>query len=318
MRFFSPVLWFVLACSACGSPDPCTNDPAQCRDAGSDGSGGPGSCTGVCAPHAPVAWLATSLLWIGKPTDTPPVCPDVMPGSLPGFADTPPAVSCPTCSCSPSSAQCLLPVQLLANSTACPGDSGGQQFNPPKAWDGTCNATTPVSSADSLTVTPPPNPGSSCSPVVTGPIVIQGDTPALACSGLPSVAPGTCGDQSKVCAFPKEAGFLTCITSIGDQQCPAGWPTRHLIFLNSQACGCQCKSPVADSCSATVTVYEDDACSKPLGSVVVSSDQPQGCVDVAPGSAFGSRSSTPPVYKAGTCAPSTLNEGEPFTFCCVP
>jgi hypothetical protein len=121
-----------------------------------------------------------------------------------------------------------------------------------------------------------------------------------------------------VCAFPKTDGFLTCITDIGDQQCPAGWTTRHLVYLNSQACGCQCDKPVGDSCSASITVYEDGACSNSLGSVMVSSDQPEACVDVTPGSAFKSKSSTPPVYKSGICTPSTFDEGEPFTVCCVP
>jgi hypothetical protein len=316
MRYLSPLL--VLACVACSTPDPCADDPTHCQDAGKDGPDGLGSCAGVCLPHAPAGWLATSLLWIGKPSDTPPACPSVLSGTLPGFADTLPTVSCPACKCSPSSGECLLPVQLSANLNACPGGSGGQQFDAPKAWDGTCDTSNPISSADSLTASPPPSPGGGCSPVVTGQINIQGTTPALVCSGTPSVAPGTCGDQDMVCAFPKTDGFLTCITNVGDQKCPASWTTRHLVYLNSQACGCQCSSPVGDSCSASITVYEDGACSNPLGSVMVSSEQPNACVDVTPGSAFKSKSSTPPVYKSGICTPSTFDEGEPFTVCCAP
>lgn len=319
MRPFS--LFFVLVCASCGNPDPCVEDPANCQDAGKDSGGpdGPGSCTGVCVPPAPGKWLATSLLWIGDtPNAAPPTCPDVMPAPFPGFADTPPTVECPVCSCSPSSAQCLLPAQLSANPDVCPGGPGAQEFSAPPTWDGTCNATNPVSSADSLAVASPPLPGGYCDPVVTGPPKIQGPMPAVECEGTPHVAPGTCGDQSMVCAFPKTEGFLTCIVQLGDQECPDGWPTKHRVFPNSQACGCQCSSPVGDSCSATVTVYKDGACSQPLGSVMVSSDQPKGCVDVTPGSAFGSKSSTPPVYKAGTCTPATLTEGAHLTFCCLP
>jgi hypothetical protein len=317
MRLLSPLLVLVLAC-ACSSPDPCAKDPVQCQDAGSDGPGGPGSCTGVCLPHAPPGWYAISLLWVGAPNATPPPCPDVLPAAHPGFADTPPTVSCPSCSCSPSHGFCDLPDQLFANSSACPGGSGSQQFNAPPAWDGTCDAMGAISSASSLTVMPPPIPGGQCVPVTAGTISIQGATAAQTCDGLVHVAPGTCGDQSMVCAFPKTAGFLTCIAQLGDQQCPDGWPTRHLVFQNDQACGCQCQSPVGGSCSATVTVYADGACSQPLGSVMVSSDQPKACVDVAAGSAFKSKSSTPPVYKAGTCAPSAINEGAHLTYCCVP
>jgi len=318
MRAFSPLLSFVIVCVACSSPDPCANDPSQCRDAGSDGPDGPGSCTGVCLPHAPSEWYAISLLWIGAPNATPPPCPSMLPGALPGFADTPPTVSCPSCACSPSIAGCDLPDQLTANASACPGGSGGQQFNAPPVWDGTCDAMGAISSASSLTVEPPTIPGGHCVPVTAGTISIQGATAAQVCNGTVHVAPGTCGDQSMVCAFPKADGFLTCITRLGDQQCPDGWPTRHLVFLNEQACGCQCQSPIGDSCSATVTVYVDSACSQSLGSVMVSSDQPKACVDVTPGSAFESKSSTPPVYHAGTCAPSAFNEGAHFTYCCMP
>ena len=311
-------LFFVFAFAGCGTPDPCAKDPVRCQDAGSDGPDGPGSCAGMCVPPAPGKWLATSLLWIGGPNDTPPPCPAVMPAPFPGFADTPPTVVCPACSCSPTISQCGLPVQFSANQNACPGGADAQQFNAPKSWDGTCNATDPVLTAASLTVTPPPSPFSYCEPVVVGVVTIQGPTAALQCEGMPSVAAGTCGDQSKVCAFPTTDGFLTCVVNLGDQQCPDGWPTKHLVFSNSQACGCQCDKPVGDSCSATVTVFEDGACANPLGSVVVSSDQPQGCVDVAASSAFGSKSSTPPIYKAGTCTPKTVTEGAPFTFCCLP
>jgi hypothetical protein len=175
-----------------------------------------------------------------------------------------------------------------------------------------------ISSADSLTVAPPTIPGGHCQPVTTGSISIQGMKAAQVCNGLVSVAPGTCGDQSMVCAFPKSDGFLTCVARLYDQECPDGWPTRHLVFPNDQACGCQCQNPVGDSCSATVTVYADGACSQPLGSAMVSSDQAQACVDVTAGSPFKSKSSTPPVYKAGTCAPSAIDLGAHFTYCCVP
>jgi hypothetical protein len=314
-------LTLVLFLAGCGTPDPCAKDPASCQDAGQDSGGpdGPGSCVGVCAPHAPSGWFATSLLWVGPASATPPPCPDVMPAGFPGFADTAPTTNCPTCSCSPSlGAQCILPAQLSANPGACPGGSGAQQYDAPAGWDGICDATSPVSSVNSLTVTPPPNSFAHCNVVETGPSIIQGPTAAVQCDGMPSVAAGTCGDQSKVCTFPQSNGFLSCIIKSGDNACPDGWPTKHVVWTNDQACACQCGAPVGDSCSATVTVYKDDKCSQPLGSVMVSSDQPKGCVDVPPGSAFGSKSSTPPLYQAGTCTPSAFAEGASVTFCCLP
>jgi hypothetical protein len=169
-----------------------------------------------------------------------------------------------------------------------------------------------------LAVMPPSIPGGDCTPVKAGPVSIQGATAAQTCDGQVHVAPGTCGDQSMVCGFPKTDGLLTCIAQLGDQECPDGWPTRHLLFQNDQTCGCQCQSPVGESCSATVTVYADGACSQSLGSVTVSSDQPEACVDVAAGSPFKSKSSMPPVYKSGTCTPSTIDIGAHETYCCVP
>jgi hypothetical protein len=312
-------LAFVLICAACsGTPDPCASNPSSCRDAGGGGSpSGPGSCTGVCAPHVPDDWTPTALLWVGLATVTPPQCPAAMPAPFPGFADTPPTVTCPTCACSPSSASCLLPAQLTANASACPGGSGGKQFDPPNAWDGTCNAANPVSSADSLTVAPLPSPGGSCTPVATGTMTAQGPTAALQCDGMNGLAPGTCGDQSMVCVYPKFDGFLTCIIKFDENACPAGWPTRHIVYTNDDSCACTCSDPMDDSCSSTVTVYEDGACSQPLGSAMVSSDQPQACVNVPHGSAFGSKSATPPVYNSGTCTPSTGPATQPLTFCCL-
>ncbi len=317
-RLVVPLLSFVLVCVACSSPDPCASDPAQCRDAGGGGPDGQGSCTGVCLPHAPPGWYALSLLWVGAPNATPPKCPDVLPAANPGFADTPPTVSCSPCKCAPSSGECLLPDQLFANPSACPGEPGSQQFSSPLAWDGTCDAMGAISSASSLTVMPPSIPSGGCRQVNAGAISIQGPTAAQSCNATVSVAPGTCGDQRMICGFPKTDGLLTCIAQLGDEECPDGWPTRHLMFLNSQACGCQCQNPVGESCSATVTVHADDACTQPLGSVTVSSDQPKACVDVAAGSTFKSKSSTPPVYKAGTCAPSAIDFGAHQTYCCLP
>ena len=312
-------LLFFLAFIGCGTPDPCEKDPALCQDAGQDSGSGPGTCSGVCAPAAPSGWFATSLLWVGATDDTAPSCPEVMPIPYPGFADTPPKVNCPACLCTPSSASCLLPYQLSANAGACPGGGPGvQQFNASETWDGTCNTVNSVTAADSLTVEPPSGPAAgNCTPVAGGPISIQGSTPAQICEGLNHVASGSCGDQSMICAYPKFDSFLTCIVKTGDVECPAGWTEKHLVFGNANACGCICSTPSGDSCSATVTVYEDGACSNPLGSVMVSSEQPKACVNVTAGSAFGSKSSTPPVYTAGTCTPSPT-QTHPQTFCCLP
>jgi hypothetical protein len=279
-----PALALVLVCACSSNGDPCASNPSSCRDAGSGGGpSGPGSCTGFCAPHAPIDWFTTILLWIGPESATPPSCPSALAGRNPGFADTKPTVSCPQCSCSPSQGGfCFEPDNITANPGACPG-AGGKVFNLPQGWGGTCEATNLTSTADSFAVAPPGVPCGACDPVQTGPMTVHGPTQALACSGEPTVAPGTCGDQSMVCAYPKTPEFMTCISKVGQFECPNGWPTRHIVFYNELECGCDCGPPVGDSCSATVTAYADSACSQPLGSVMVSSDKPQGCAAVANG-----------------------------------
>jgi hypothetical protein len=316
-------LVLVLVCAACSStPDTCATNPALCQDAGTGGGegAGPGSCTGVCLPSAPKSdWLATILLWVGPESATPPTCPSVMAGPSPGFADTPPTVSCPQCQCSPSvGGTCFEPDQLTANSGVCPEGTGGAAFGLPQGWDGKCEATNLAAAFDSVTVAMPSPPGASCAPEQVGSMSVHGPTQALACSGEPTVAPGTCGDQSMVCAFPASTGFMTCIQTIGKATCPAGWPTRHVVYYNELQCGCTCGAPVGDSCSATVSVYKDGACSQSLGSVVVSTDKPQTCLNVPAGSGIKGVSAGPPTYTAGTCTASPGGPAEALTFCCLP
>lgn len=319
MRSFS--LLFVLTVAGCSTADPCAEDPTLCKDAGSHD--GLGTCLGQCAPNVPTAqaWYPTVLLWTGPADATPPPCPSVLPGASAGFADDKPIVDCPACLCPPSNAPCLLPSLMSANQEACPGGSSATPFNAPKLWDGSCNATNPVSSADSLTVSPPIleiGTARGCNAPALTPNSIKGTTQAQLCSGVLSVDTGTCEDPSRTCAYPDTPGFATCVSNPNTATpCPDGWPDRHVFYISDYACRCSCGEPVGDSCSATVTVFEDGACTKPIGSVMVSSAQPTECSNVAPGSAFGSKSATTPVYKSGTCAPS-LTPLSSLALCCLP
>jgi hypothetical protein len=146
-----------------------------------------------------------------------------------------------------------------------------------------------------------------------------GKTSALTCNGLGTDlndVPGTCPSTNEVCAYPNFPGFTVCTENVGDVACPDGWPTKHLFFASDRACYCSCGAAVGESCSATVTVYTDGACSNPLGSVMATSDQPAACLDVAPGSGLGSKSAMVS-YQPGTCAP-VLAAPAPLTVCCLP
>jgi hypothetical protein len=298
--------FLILALGGCGDPNP-------------------GACGGECAPRVPVeeGWFATLLLWTGSPSATPPVCPEVLPSSDLGFADVAPSVTCPSCSCAPSiEAQCFLAQQLSGNASACPGDAGMQPFNAPEPWSGACTAMDAVSSANSVTVSPPRLQQSGICPSISSgkPSNIQGQTRAQIC-GSPSTGPavpsGTCANQQQTCVYTPTPGYSSCIITSGDMSCPSGWPKKHLYYGDSEDCTCTCGAPVGETCSGTVTVYADSACASPLAAVFASSDQPPVCANVTPGSALGSKSATAPVYQSGTCAP-VLTQTFAHTLCCLP
>ncbi len=315
------VLAFAFAFAGCSTPDPCAKDPTLCKDAGTPD--GLGTCAGQCAPSLPAmqGWFPTVLLWTGMPNEMPPPCPAMHGGTSPGFVDTAPTVDCPACVCPPSNAPCLLPTMMSANQDACPGSSGAKPFNAPQLWDGACNSSGPVSLADSLTVSPPlleTGSARGCDAPALTPLSIKGATQAQLCAGVQPLDTGTCADPSQICAYPDTPGFATCVSNTNnDAPCPDGWSDRHVFYNSDYACRCSCGVPVGDSCSATVTVFEDGACSKPIGSVMISSDQPAACADVMPGSTFASKSATTPVYKSGTCTP-TLTPLASLTICCLP
>jgi hypothetical protein len=155
-----------------------------------------------------------------------------------------------------------------------------------------------------------------CTPSNTSVQEFQGgETISMRCSA-PQGPAGVCPSAADVCIYPNVPGFSVCFQGVGDLQCPDYLPKKHLVFEKSQACECGCGDASGDSCSTTVTVYEDSACSKPVGSVTATSEQPTACGDFSPGSALGSKSASL-TYTAGTCAP-TLDKTTVNTACCLP
>jgi hypothetical protein len=299
---------------ACGSADPCVTNPSQCND------GGLGTCTGQCV-DLPASWSPGRLLWLGPEGSTPPACPAMAKNRLLGYADAPPpTVECPTCTCAATTGSCLLPSMINANKAACPGVPGeAVPFDAPNIWDGACTAMDAVSSAASLLVPPPAlSPLSECFPSSDPAIQLAGGaTRALVCSDDFGIEPGACADPQAFCTVAKAPGFSLCVSSGGDTVCPEGWPDKHVVFLDIDECACSCAPPTGEKCSSTLSVYADGACSQLLGSALVSSDQAPMCIDTPPGSPFGSKSATPPLYQSGTCTPS-LTKSLPVTLCCQP
>jgi hypothetical protein len=311
-------LFFALTVVGCGSSDPCAGDPGLCHDAGHDAD--PGTCTGQCV-NVPPSWSPGILLWLGPEGSTPPACPAMAQSSLPGYADAPPTtVECPPCGCAPTHAFCLLSSTMEANKAACPGGAGqGVPFNAPDTWDGKCTAMDPIPSASSLEAPPPTlSISNGCGVSKDPPVKLAGGaTRTLMCFDNFGIEPGACADPQEICTVAKVDGFALCLAQDGDLACPDGWPNKHLTFPDYYECVCSCGPPTGESCSSTLSVYADSSCSQPIGSAVVSSDKPPVCIDTAPGSPFGSKSATPPLYQSGTCTP-TLYKSLPETLCCLP
>jgi hypothetical protein len=121
-----------------------------------------------------------------------------------------------------------------------------------------------------------------------------------------------------------------CVTFPDDVHCNKFPPWTQKFFFygdykdHRDCSDCTCGLPVGSDCEAMISVYSDNACQAVQASNGVTS-APNFCVNVPPGIALGSKSSTPPAYISGTCATSggVPNGGiaesiMPTTFCCLP
>ena len=318
MRYLSVLLACVLG-GCGGTAGPCSSDPAACLDGGSDAGS---TCEGQCAPALDIA-PDVVLLWSGPQGTAPPDCPA---GLVPftGYLDTPPTtVDCAPCFCGPSEGSCKGPAAAYANTAPCPAEEPGAMTTPfdlPTDWDGTCvpGAASGIDSSIPLHAQLVSEP-TECEPSFGSGMLtdVEGATRAEVCIG--AVLPeGMCAGAGEMCLPPQAERFSTCVwLPPGVSACPAGWTGKHPYYDDRYACTCGCDAPVGESCTTTVTVYEDGACATPLGSAMVSLDFTEQCVDLAAGSTIGSTSATPLVYQSGTCAP-ILTKSAVNTLCCLP
>ena len=182
----------------------------------------------------------------------------------------------------------------------------------------------------SLTVEPLVLTEQACTPSIGVAQDVSGPswtTAVLACRGTPTMGL-LCSDPAQVCVQAAAPEFAMCIFHEGDMSCPDSYPEKHLGFAgfnDQRACGaCACNAPAGSTCTATLSVFKDDACSVPLlGSVPVSSST-SVCFDLAPaGLPLGSKTLTTLAYQVGTCTPSggeasgTVEPSGPATFCCL-
>lgn len=300
-------------------------------------------CNGVCVPgFADIGgWSAHPfMLWQGPIMKIPTTqCPqNISPTQLWYSIPEQASMSCPTCSCNPSTGMCMLPdTMTLSASPVCPSDVGdaGVPLDPPSSWDGGCNTNDAIVAADCdggscLAVVGPMIPvNTGCTP--TQAVVPKNLTWTLAAYGCAgSTNGGTCKDPGQVCAPtpPSLDGFSICVSRQGDDSlllCPPGYPSRSVYYLSgddTRGCSaCECGPPEGDVCSSLVSFYSDDACSVQAGSVMSLSSGPT-CVSIPTNAPLGSKQASAPIYSPGTCQAGGgeptgfVKPLDPFTFCC--
>jgi hypothetical protein len=342
-----------------GDPDPCCARTSPCpppgagkdggkdaaTDAAADADGGP-PCTGdcpdadapevcleTCVPQPALGWFGPVLLWkgnAGETIDCPAAAPELAYTGFADLVDAGPA-SCGACGCELAHDNaCGPPEHLTASTAACPGTAGfTKPFDPPPGWDGGCSSFDNIIGAKSLINSPltltevctadAGAPAAPATPAAFGSAIV-------ACLEKP--APGC--DLEHVCA-PTDPAFQSCIYQPADVvTCPPSYPTRIAVaagFNDQRACTpCGC-DVTAGSCTATLAVYGDTACSALLFARTIDSTMTAmpPCEDVTPPGALGSKTLTGIKYTPGTCTPSG---GEPTdggvvatgvaTFCCLP
>lgn len=328
----------------CNLPSDAGTD-AAIPDGGTDAAspdGGTSSCDGTCVLTPPFElWEGPGLLWLG-PEGAAPACPDDAPTvAYQGHEglNVPPA-TCGACGCSASSGGCAPPLALTTSSKPC-GDGSGMitPFDGPLAWNGLCTTNDCISpdpacahpvAIQSLAATPLVLGEQGCTPSL---VIAQDSNPptwtteVLACRG-PISSGHECSDHRKSCvSFVAPPEFATCIFTHSDVSCPDTYPEKHLVFAgfdDQRACtACACSAPVGSSCTAALSVFQDNACSVPLLAGPLSSSGPS-CFDLMPaGLPLGSKTVTDLAYLPGACVPSggeasgTVEPSDPATFCCL-
>jgi hypothetical protein len=213
-------------------------------------------------------------------------------------------------------------------------------FPPPAAWDGACTAENAIPAGldcggvpcvQSITVGPLGKTDDGCVGSGNGTTALpppSWELRAVACEGVMAQGWGGCA-QDEMCVPKADPGFQQCVFIDGDFSCPTeGYTERFLYYRgleNDRKCtDCACGAVEGSVCTATATIYKDQACGAFLTGTSVSSEK-ETCQEMNPtGQALGSKLVTDFAYLPGVCMASggelegTAEAVDPVTFCCVP
>jgi hypothetical protein len=313
---------------------------------GTDAGNDAGFPCGICVPGQPLFWSYPFLVWFGGTQQDAPSCPaSAADLAFKGFVSLTAPVDCGTCTCGAPSGSCALPATMTANAASCAQEGPSTPhtpFDPASGWTGTCDTNESIPSGklcagvdcvQSLTVGPLTPSESGCTP--SQPSSMQSipvfNDYIIGCLRNPYEH---CPDNlGALCVPPPPPGFEVCIAATGVFDCtdPTNltpqYPETHLVYddyLDTRACSpCTCGEPSGSTCSSTVSVYTDGACSTLAYSATVDSSGP-ACHDLPAGTPLGSKSATPPTFAPGACTPGggapmgAVTPTDATTFCCIP
>jgi hypothetical protein len=198
----------------------------------------------------------------------PPDFPDVVFEGVGNPVQQP--ASCAACVCSAPTVSCMLANLATYGGANCAG--GANALVQPTA-NNACQDINASAGTDSYRAGPPTVSVSACTASGGAANVPPAQAGSFGRLCGATLSDAGCGAQGEVCvpnavASPFEG--KVCVWRLGDQSCPAAYPHEH-IFSDTlddtrgcSACGC---GNAAATCTATTTVYSDDACATALATV---------------------------------------------------
>lgn len=332
------------AAASCGPAQTITPPPI---DAGPIVDAGP-TFTRVCVPllaedldaglGGDHTWRGPVLGWVGAEADAPPctLYGTNIQDDFGGLTDPSVPVVCGDCSCAPRIGTCSPPKFFLVGASACPEQSGVgyTSFNGPPGWDGGCTSAEAYASGQlcngvpcvhSIVTSPLQIEQTGCEFIpapVQPPITWQNVFRSCAGKLIPHYADSDACNPGEASVVAIEgAGFKQCVFNfkdVGDTACPPYYTDRRIIY-DRTACGpCTCTTLSESKCESTLSIFADEACAGPLVASEALSSSANGCIDVAPGSALGSKKVAPPVFTPATCELEGGYEQHRVIVCCHP
>jgi hypothetical protein len=218
---------------------------------------------------------------------------------------------------------CYGPDGLPASTNTCGTNSGAMC----DMGTGACNQAIEVTA---LAVT-----GGTCTASQQTPVIapVGWDVAGEACGGAPA---NLTGCNNGLTCMPKPAAPFAsgvCIYKDGNNSCPPGqFSQQHLFYTDktdTRTCtSCACGAPAGASCSATVTVYNNQQVNSCDAAHLIATLHPStaagDCTNITGNPATVSRKAVFTAPTGGTCAASggvpmgTAVPASPRTYCCIP